>query len=568
MSETVGRTNEVCLPGCIRQTYALRGHSGRAPLAELWTYVKKELNEQRILPLEEYKLSFVAWVGRYIDEDPVILASQGFSLAGTAAAKLRRALSEASIKREGKKREKQNEKRRKALSSFTLGKRLQDASVENEAARQNKNPRLGNEKQSATNDTSSISIPKHARSSNLATDGAEVVGSGHSTARIVASQPETTITSLDTEANGEMQVNKTQNAQAEIGPSSDEDLVMQGLYESYFGQDSVLDNQDQEEDRNETSILPETGNTEHEHSSDSEVMSIRNDAVFRSYFQESPIDTRSHTSNDHSDKTLFHGKTVRITKSGDVNLITTDSDYIFVKFRINIKGLEAILSSGGSPTIHFSPTHLKLCIDQKPFYKTPNERLIQSSNGILWFDLILHELKVMYGSLESLSQIDDNTLFKTDPHADSCWRNLELQRRLLQGDNFHCGTMKNETAMGRVFFRDVAIFVPKHADFETVYVQCFLAPDGSRNPNACIEACATKNPANRLAIKVKFKNKTSDEDEEMWVSLRGKTDLMRVNSLVDFLEGKPEEYTEQQPLRFLRRSIRKGRPKISYTPDF
>lgn len=250
-----------------------------------------------------------------------------------------------------------------------------------------------------------------------------------------------------------------------------------------------------------------------------------------------------------------------------MNLITTDSDFIFVQFRIGIKGLDDILRYEKNPTIHFSPTHLTLCIDQKPFYKTPNQRLIQSADGILWFDLILHELKAIYGSLESLSQINGNTFLKTDSLADRGWRNHELLQRLLQGDNFRYGTMKNQTAMGEeVFFRDVAILVPEHADFETVYVQCFLAPDGSRHPNACVAACAAKNPANRLAIKVKLKNKTSDEEEEMWAFLRGKTDLMRVNSLVDFLEGKPEEYTEPQPLRYLRRCMRRGRSKISYTP--
>lgn len=54
-----------------------------------------------------------------------------------------------------------------------------------------------------------------------------------------------------------------------------------GLYDSYFGQDSPLDNRDQDEDWNEPSILPETGITEYEHSSDSAVMSSRNDVVFR-----------------------------------------------------------------------------------------------------------------------------------------------------------------------------------------------------------------------------------------------------------------------------------------------
>jgi hypothetical protein len=77
----------------------------------LWSYAGTELCEQRILLLEEYKPSFVKWAGRYIDEDPVVLASQGLSIAGAATAKLRRALSEAS-KEEEKERSEKDKMRR------------------------------------------------------------------------------------------------------------------------------------------------------------------------------------------------------------------------------------------------------------------------------------------------------------------------------------------------------------------------------------------------------------------------------------------------------------------------
>lgn len=209
---------------------------------------------------------------------------------------------------------------------------------------------------------------------------------------------------------------------------------------------------------------------------------------------------------------------------------------------------------------------MKLCIGQDPVYETPYGRLVHLDNGILLFDLILHELKAIYWSPESGSQIDDILSSRIDFPAQKDWASYETQKKLLNGDKFHCKILKNGTDMGRIFFRDVAILVPRHADFETFHVQCFLAPDGSRHLHACVE-CDPKNPANRLAIKLRFKSKSTGGEEEVWATLGGK-EFMKVNSLVDFLEGKPEDYTEKQPLRFLPRSATKGRPKISYTPDF
>lgn len=375
-----------------RHAYSRRGRSDQAPLADLWNYVKRESDEQRILRLEEYAPSFVIWAGRYIEEDPYAIASKDISLATTVATKLRQNLSVAASNREQKKRKREEEARWSYLR----------------------------------------------------------------------------------------------------GP---------------------------------------------------------------------------HTSNDRSNGTLFHGKTVEVTPSGYVKLMM-DLESPFVTFRISIDGVEHMLSSGARPIILFSPTHLTLCLGEETIYKTPNEHLIQSPDGLLWFDLISHELKAITGPLEQLPQKSNLIPSKTGPLAGGDWKSIDLQRRLLHGDKFHCGAMKNETAMGRIFFRDVAIFIPEHADFDTIYVQCFLAPGGSRHPKACVEACAMKNPANRLAIAVRFKSITTGGEEEMWATLRGKKELMKANSLVDFLEGKPEEYTEKQPLRFLPRSATRGRKTVCYTPDF
>lgn len=218
----------------------------------------------------------MTWVSRYIDEDPATLASQGISLVSAAAAKLHRALAEVATKREAKKGEKKNEKIRKALSGHPSRKRLQDDSVESESARPNKTPRLGKK----------ISI----------------------LIRHVGPQA--------SEANDQRRVDMTKDAQDESGLSPEEKLVMQDLCESYFAYDILPRIQDQEGDHIGTNSRSEIGNTERGHSSDPKVMSNRNDAVFRSYFPDSPTDSRSHTSHNDSDTTLFHGKKVKVTNTG------------------------------------------------------------------------------------------------------------------------------------------------------------------------------------------------------------------------------------------------------------
>jgi hypothetical protein len=66
-----------------------RPHSIKiAPLPEMWAYIRKEYTEARRLQLEEYSLSFLSWVSRYLNQDPTVVLASGISLARTAADKL------------------------------------------------------------------------------------------------------------------------------------------------------------------------------------------------------------------------------------------------------------------------------------------------------------------------------------------------------------------------------------------------------------------------------------------------------------------------------------------------
>jgi hypothetical protein len=50
----------------------------------MYTYVRKEREERRILKPEEYAPCFLSWVGRYLQTDPAVLSSRGESIAVAA----------------------------------------------------------------------------------------------------------------------------------------------------------------------------------------------------------------------------------------------------------------------------------------------------------------------------------------------------------------------------------------------------------------------------------------------------------------------------------------------------
>ena len=244
---------------------------------------------------------------------------------------------------------------------------------------------------------------------------------------------------------------------------------------------------------------------------------------------------------------------------------------MLLSFRLSLRMAQQILGLNKELTIHFSLEEIDLRVDDHVVYRKPIERLLASVEGAKWLVQIVHELEALQGKpapeddSEWKSPGDQLTLLPYNSRLGTGWKNGELQRKLRLGSTFPCTEMKNKSKMGRTCFRNVEVLVPGGADFKTVFIQCDLAPNGSLHPHACATEFREDDPAKRLGIKLKFNFKVSNEEKELWATLGGECNTKKLNSLVDFLDGKDEDWTERQPRRFLDRNKFRGRMKISYT---
>ncbi|RAK99169.1 uncharacterized protein BO80DRAFT_478634 [Aspergillus ibericus CBS 121593] len=267
---------------------------------------------------------------------------------------------------------------------------------------------------------------------------------------------------------------------------------------------------------------------------------------------------------------LFHGKAVVVLKSGYVKLAAPAHDFR-LHFRMAAREARRILALQKETKIYFFPYEVVLRVDNSTVYRKPIERLLASVHGEEWLVQIVSELKVIQGGLAKETgsgQVIPEARLAVIPHDNrlgNSWRNGELQRKLSIGSIFPCTEISNSAKVGRVYFKGLQLYVPQKADFNTVFVQCDLVPEGFRHPNACPAESDTNDPANRLGIRVCYKVRGSSERSEFWATMDGECNTKILNSLVDFLDGRSEEWTEKQPRRFLPRNILKGRRKISYT---
>jgi hypothetical protein len=104
-----------------RRAYSQRCSGPRskkaAPFSEMYAYVKREREEQRLLHLAEYAPYFQSWAGRYLQEDPAVVLSRGDSLAGAAVRKIDRKISIARQRHFKKKKNSTAENSNKSLVS-------------------------------------------------------------------------------------------------------------------------------------------------------------------------------------------------------------------------------------------------------------------------------------------------------------------------------------------------------------------------------------------------------------------------------------------------------------------
>ena len=96
---------------------------------------------------------------------------------------------------------------------------------------------------------------------------------------------------------------------------------------------------------------------------------------------------------------------------------------------------------------------------------------------------------------------------------------------------------------------------------DEVHVQGFLTP--GLNPNVYATGATPEDPARRLSIQLTIE---SDQGPfQVWVTAGGDQTAKQINTLVEILEGVPEEETAKRPRRFLGTDKLKGRLRNSYT---
>ena len=155
--------------------------------------------------------------------------------------------------------------------------------------------------------------------------------------------------------------------------------------------------------------------------------------------------------------------------------------------------------------------------------------------------------------------------FRTGTLRNRAVNNHQLRSRLLKDDDFKCTAMKNGTSQGRAFVRDVHRLVPPEADFNRVFVRCHLAPQGRQHIKRCSIRIMSSDVANRLAIEIIYRLRSDHSTITKWCKYQGQVIVLKLNSLVDFLEGQPEDFTATQSRRFLARNKGRGRRKIFFT---
>ena len=117
--------------------------------------------------------------------------------------------------------------------------------------------------------------------------------------------------------------------------------------------------------------------------------------------------------------------------------------------------------------------------------------------------------------------------------------NRDLRNRLLSDFPLRCGTLKNSSKRGRIYFRSVSIFVPEIAELrKEVRVLCDLSPESSTHPTPCATEATSEDPARRLGIRITYSNKDTSSFDSQWCQQSGGRKIRVLNSLVDFLVEK------------------------------
>jgi hypothetical protein len=418
----------------------------------MWEYVRRELDEGKILQIDEYAPDFLGWAGRYLRRDPARIIASGESLAGSAASTIRHKMRTVALRREAARAIERTKTKTKTPRRLPV-------------------------------------VPGIVTECQQPDNAADCTPFRHWLDEV--------------------------------------DIIM------------PLN------DQSDVEVYAETDSISHP-------------------YGESDIDSLPHLRPDDEEVCrleTFQGQQVSILGSAKVRLDTA-GPYEALTFCLGKADKRRLMELSEKPRIFFSSEEIQLRVQDITVYKTPPiERLLASAQGAEWFVQLTHGLGAIrrpIGRSAIAKQISN------DEFVGGRWKDAELRRKLLRGSLFTCTESSFQgTTRGRVNFRCIQLYVPRTADYSTVSVKCFLAPEGQDHPCKCVSTAAKSDPANRLGIQLRYSLKATGQQEGQWANVRGDANTKKINTLVDILEGYGPEHTEKQPRRFLDRGH--GRTKISYT---
>ena len=116
-----------------------------------------------------------------------------------------------------------------------------------------------------------------------------------------------------------------------------------------------------------------------------------------------------------------------------------------------------------------------------------------------------------------------------------------------------------------ILWRTLVLGLPAGATLGSVVkVRVDLSPEGRRHPHVCATLAEDNDPASRLAVEVSGETETH-EKRRLWLYTQGQKGVKKVNTLVDKLEGVPEDIIMKTERRWIAPSKSSGLKKAIYT---
>jgi hypothetical protein len=137
------------------------------------------------------------------------------------------------------------------------------------------------------------------------------------------------------------------------------------------------------------------------------------------------------------------------------------------------------------------------------------------------------------------------------------WFNADRHKELLEVSQVYC-TRRHDAKHGTVVLRaTLTMKIPQQANFSTVWIKCDLLEPGKVYTHVWTQDTLDGDPAKRLGIRFWYESKETRKMEEGWARMETEWQNKQLNSFVDFLDLKGEEYTESPKRRVIREEARK-----------